>query len=74
MLATRLRRHFKMDDIRNVLLHGTVSSQPEWNERFQNWNYSVTGLDCENDPLVLIIALQPSPARITIITGKDVSQ
>lgn len=66
-------RQFTVDDVRRVLTTGTVSSVAEWDDRFQNWKYSVSGFDCENDPLVVVIALQPALCRITVITAKDIS-
>jgi len=62
------KRHVTVDDIRNVLHTGTVSANPEWNEQARNWKYAVTGVDCEHDPLVVIVALQPWVCRITVIT------
>ena len=64
-------RQFTVDDVRRVLMYGTVSAKPEWNATFQNWRYEVRGRDYDNIPLVLVIALEPALARITIITGKD---
>jgi hypothetical protein len=64
-------RHFNVDDVRRVLMHGTVSGSPAWDETFQNWRYKVTGVDYDNVPLVLIIALEPPLGRLTVITGTD---
>lgn len=64
-------RHFTVDDTRRVLMYGTVSTNPAWDEQFQNWKYKVSGVDYDNVPLVLIIALEPSLGRLTIITGED---
>lgn len=66
-----VERHVTIDDIRNVLAKGTVGPNPEWNDRSGNWKYSVTGLDCEHDPLVIVVALEPWVCRITVITVKD---
>jgi len=63
-------RHVTVDDIRNVLQRGTVSPHAEWNDKTQNWKYSVTGVDCERDPLVVVVALEPWICRITTITVK----
>jgi hypothetical protein len=62
-------RGFTMDDVRNVLRHGTVSSDAEWDDRFGNWKYVVRGRDCEGDTLSVVIAIQPAHARLTLITG-----
>ncbi|MDP1571928.1 MAG: DUF4258 domain-containing protein [Vicinamibacterales bacterium] len=64
-------RHFTVDDVLNVLRRGVVSANPGWDERFQNWKYRVVGPDCDNHPLVLIVAIQPEFARIVVITGTD---
>lgn len=66
------QRHFTMDDVHRVLLYGTVSSDAQWNEAFQNWTYTITGTDYDNDPLAIVIALEPLLSRITVITGHDV--
>jgi hypothetical protein len=63
-----LERNVGMDDVLKVLRKGTVSADPEWDDKFENWKYRVTGQDCEGERLSLIIALQPSEARITLIT------
>ncbi len=60
-----------MDDVRRVLLYGTVSQAPVWNEQYQNWRYQVSGVDYDNEALVLVVALEPPLGRITVITGKD---
>ena len=64
-------RCFTVDDIHRVLTMGTVSSNPEWDNTYQNWKYRVSGRDCDNVPLVMIVALEPGLERITIITGID---
>ncbi len=61
-------RSVTLDDIRFVLLNGTVSPNAEWNEKTESWKYSVSGVDCERERLTLIIALEPRICRITIIT------
>lgn len=52
-------------------MRGTVNPNPEWDEAFQNWKYKVSGRDYDDEPLAIIIALEPSIGRITIITGED---
>ena len=42
---------------------------PEWNERFGDWTYRVSGTDLDGDDLTVVVALDPEWARITIITG-----
>ena len=64
-------RHFTVDDTRRVLMYGTVSAHPQWDENYQNWKYKVSGVDYDNVPLVLIVALEPPAGRLTIITGED---
>lgn len=64
-------RRFTVDDTRRVLMYGTVSANPRWDDQYQNWKYKVSGVDYDNVPLVLIIALEPAIGRITIITGED---
>lgn len=64
-------RDFTVDDVRRVLMHGTVSSVAVWDDAYQNWKYQVSGVDYDNVPLVLVVALEPALGRITIITGKD---
>lgn len=65
------QRNFTTDDVLNVLRKGRVLANPDWNEKFGNWTYTVAGVDCDNCPLALVIALEPEWARITLITGKD---
>jgi hypothetical protein len=64
-------RKFNMDDVRRVLLHGNVSPDPAWDEVYQNWRYRVSYYDYDNEPLAIIVALEPSMGRITVITGTD---
>lgn len=64
-------RSFTLDDIRRVLLYGTVATNPEWDEGRQNWCYVISGVDYDNEPLALVIALEPEHNRITVITGHD---
>ena len=56
-------RYFNMDDVRRVLLYGTVSQAPVWNEQYQNWRYQVSGVDYDNEALVLVVALEPPLGR-----------
>lgn len=65
-------RQFTVDDARRVLTHGTVSPTPQWDEQFQNWRYQISGVDYDNVPLALVVAIEPALGRITVITGKDV--
>ncbi len=64
-------RQFTVDDVRRVLLFGRVSGTPQWDDRYRNWKYEVSGLDYDNEPLVLVVAIEPAFGRITVITGKD---
>lgn len=64
-------RFFTVDDVRRVLARGAVSPFAVWDETFQNWKYQVSGRDCDNVPLVLVVAIESALGRITIITGKD---
>ena len=48
-----------------------VSARAEWDERFENWKYRVTGLDCDREPLSLVVAIEPAFARIVVITAMD---
>jgi hypothetical protein len=65
------QRHFTVDDTHLVLHRGTISPTPVWDDQFQNWQYRISGRDCDNVPLVLIVALEPELGRITVITGED---
>lgn len=60
-----------MDDIRRVLLHGNISSHPEWNEVHQNWRYRISYRDYDDEPLALVVVLEPTIGRIAVITGTD---
>lgn len=72
-LRERMReRAFTMDDVRRVLLYGVVGPSPEWNSEYQNWVYVVRGSDYDNDPLAIVVAIEPAHSRITVITGHDV--
>ena len=66
------QRHFTIDDIRRVLLYGTVAPNPEWNDAYQQWVYTVSGVGYDNEPLAIVVALEPALNRITVITGHDV--
>lgn len=66
------QRHFTVDDVRRVLLYGTVAANPEWDNTFANWKYVVAGHDYDDEPLAIVVALEPAFGRITIITGHDV--
>ena len=47
------------------------SSNPHWDDRFQNWTYEVAGRDYDNVPLVIVVVIEPPLGRLTVITGKD---
>lgn len=64
-------RDFNADDVLRVLTKGTVKPNPEWDSVFQNWIYTVCGRDYDGERLAVVIALEPTLGRITIITGKD---
>ena len=64
-------RRFTTDDVRRVLVRGTVSPDPQWDEQFENWKYKVSGRDYDDEPLAVIIVLEPHLGRITLITGED---
>lgn len=64
-------RRFTADDVRRVLVHGTVGTQPTWNDVHQNWCYKVSGRDYDGVPLAVVIALDTKSERITLITGED---
>ena len=55
--------------MQHVLTTGTVGSDPEWDDRFENWKYRVTGTDLDGDELTLIVGIDPAWNRITVITG-----
>ena len=61
-------RRVTIDDIRKVLVHGNVSPTAEWDDKYCNWKYLVAGLDCEGDPLTVVLALEPRFCRMSIIT------
>jgi len=49
-----------------------VAADPEWRDTHQQWVYVVSGVDYDNEPLAIVVALEPAPNRITVITGHDV--
>jgi hypothetical protein len=63
------RRHINADDILKILETGMVSCNAEWDQTFQNWKYKVSGLYYDSDPLVVIVALDLSQDRLTVITA-----
>ena len=63
-------RRFAIDDIRRVLAQGTVSSKAIWKDKYEEWNYTISGTDFDLEPLVLVIAIEERFDRITIITGR----
>ena len=69
-----VERNVTVDDIRHVLVNGTVSHKAEWKERFRNWNYVISGRDCDGVPLALVIALEAQHCRIAIVTVMDTSK
>lgn len=72
--TARWNGNITIDDMLNVLVQGTVSPNAQWNDKFDNWNYVVAGRDCDNDPLALVVALDPGHCRITVITVKDTNK
>jgi hypothetical protein len=66
-----VERNFTADDVRHVLRRGLVSASPAWDEKFQDWKYTVSGTDCDGCALAVVVALDPLWARITLITGRD---
>ena len=44
-------------------------ASPEWDSRFENWKYRVTGTDLDGQELTLIVALDLAWSRITVVTG-----
>jgi len=56
-----------------VLIHGTVGANPEWKEQYQNWVYKVTGRDYDDEPLAIVVALEPQLGRITKSLAKTLS-
>lgn len=65
-----VERNVTADDVINVLRCGMVTSS-SWNETYKNCAYTVTGLDCDRVPLAIVVALQPSRCRVTLVTVKD---
>lgn len=63
-------RNVTADDVLNVLRRGMVTSST-WNDTFKNCIYEVTGCDCDLAPLAVVVSLQPSRCRISLITVKD---
>lgn len=66
-----IERRFTADDVIRVLRTGIVSAAAEWDDRFQDWKYTVSGTDCDGEPLALVIAIEIRWLRITLITGMD---
>jgi len=64
-------RHFNADDVRRVLVRGSISSAPQWHESTGNWRYKVCGEDYDGEALAVVIVLEPELGRLTIITGED---
>jgi hypothetical protein len=58
-----LTRHFR-DELQNeglavadafyVLQHGSVLNEPEFNPRYQEWNYRMEGIEPDGQPLAII--------------------
>lgn len=66
-----VERNVTGDDVINVLRCGMVTSST-WNDTFKNCEYVVEGQDCDRVPLAIVVALQPSRCRVTLITVKDI--
>jgi hypothetical protein len=62
-------RHIDADDILRVLENGMVSCHAEWEEKFQNWKYKVSGRDYDSAPLIVVVALNVAQSRLTVITA-----
>ena len=58
-----------MDDILHVLRTGVVASETEWHEASACWRYRINGADSDGDELPLIVVVEPSLARITVVTA-----
>ena len=62
-------RGFTLDDIRRVLVNGSVSPDATWKDDYQEWTYKISGTDYDLEPLILIVAIEERFHRITVITG-----
>lgn len=56
------------DDIVVALENGEVQDQPEWEDKHQNWKYTIIGKDTDEDDLTLITVIIESELTIKIIT------
>jgi hypothetical protein len=63
------QRDFKTPDIRNVLLHGEVVTEPVQDRNFNNWKCQITGLDGDGHELNLIVGFSEIDEQLVIITG-----
>ncbi|MES1256683.1 MAG: DUF4258 domain-containing protein [Acidobacteriota bacterium] len=64
-------RRFNADDVRRVLIKGTIAANPEWHENTLRYRYRVCGRDYDDEPLAIIVTIEPALGVITIITGTD---
>jgi hypothetical protein len=66
---TRMKeRHFTIDDVLWVLRRGSVSANPEWDEKRETWKYLIRHCGRDGEPLTLVVAIED---RITVVTGHD---
>ena len=55
-------------DVINVLLHGEIIREPEWDDNHNNWKYRVEGKDIEGDDLTAITVIVDETFAIKVIT------
>jgi Domain of unknown function (DUF4258) len=61
-------RNAPLEDVLYVLETGEIKSNPDWDEKHQNWVCKVEGYDFENDKLIVVTAIVEVNWRLVIIT------
>lgn len=61
-------RNITIDDLFCVLEKGTVSPVAEWDDKSKSWRYVVTGVDCDRQPLKVVVVIDLGWERLTVVT------
>src|SRR3990167_5171515 len=63
-----LERNVTTLDVVNVLEHGKILREPEWDDKYQSWKYRVEGVDLEGDELTAITVIFEDELSLLVVT------